>query len=54
VAYDKVGTHLRNAQKQFDEANTRLGKANSSLEQMAKGALPEGLETLVLEERVEE
>jgi DNA recombination protein RmuC len=54
TAYDKVGTHLRNAQKQFDEATNRLSKANVSLEQMAKGALPEGQETLVLEERVEE
>jgi DNA recombination protein RmuC len=39
-AYDKVGTHLRNAQKQFDEATSRLNRAASSLDQMAKGTLP--------------
>jgi DNA recombination protein RmuC len=41
TAYDKVGTHLRNAQQRFDEANGKLNRANASLELMTKGALPE-------------
>ena len=40
-AYEKVGTHLRNAQQRFDEATMRLNRANASLDQMTKGALPE-------------
>jgi DNA recombination protein RmuC len=48
VAYDKVGTHLRNAQKQFEEASGRLNRANASLDQMTKGALPEAEQTLLL------
>ena len=53
-AYDKVGTHLRNAQKQFDEASNRLNKATLNLEQMAKGALPESQQTLLLEEPIKD
>jgi DNA recombination protein RmuC len=41
AAYDKVGTHLRNAQQRFDEANGKLNRANASLDQMTKGVLPE-------------
>lgn len=41
AAYEKVGTHLRNAQQRFDEANNKLNRANASLEQMSKGGLPE-------------
>ncbi|MGH9575244.1 MAG: DNA recombination protein RmuC [Candidatus Acidiferrales bacterium] len=41
VAYDKVGTHFRNAQQRFDEATNKLNRANASLDQMTKGALPE-------------
>jgi len=41
VAYEKVGTHLRNAQQRFDEATNKLNRANASLDQMNKGALPE-------------
>jgi DNA recombination protein RmuC len=41
AAYDKVGTHLRNAQQRFDEATNKLNRANASLDQMTKGALPE-------------
>lgn len=40
-AYEKVGTHLRNAQQRFDEATNKLNRANASLDQMTKGALPE-------------
>lgn len=49
VAYDKVGTHLRNAQQRFDEANSKLNRANASLELMTKGALPEADNTLILQ-----
>jgi DNA recombination protein RmuC len=40
-AYEKVGTHLRNAQQRYDEAMPKLNRANASLEQMAQGALPD-------------
>jgi len=32
---------LRNAQQRFDEATNKLNRANASLDQMNKGALPE-------------
>jgi DNA recombination protein RmuC len=41
AAYEKVGTHLRNAQQRFEEATSKLNRANASLELMTKGALPE-------------
>jgi DNA recombination protein RmuC len=49
VGYDKVGTHLRNAQQRFDEANGKLNRANASLELMTKGGLPEADNTLILQ-----
>lgn len=39
--YDKLGTHLRHAQQSYEDADSRLGRARNSLEQMAQGALPE-------------
>jgi DNA anti-recombination protein RmuC len=39
--YEKLGTHLRNAQKSYNDADRRLERERSSLEQMAHGALPE-------------
>ncbi len=39
--YDKLGTHLRNAQRNYEEADGKLGRARNSLEQMSQGALPE-------------
>src|SRR5277367_4339085 len=39
--YEKLGKHLRNAQQSYEEADSRLGRARNSLEQMAQGALPE-------------
>jgi DNA recombination protein RmuC len=39
--YEKLGTHLRHAQQSYEEADSRLGRARNSLEQMAQGALPE-------------
>jgi DNA recombination protein RmuC len=39
--YDKLGTHLRHAQQSYEDADSRLGRARNSLEQMAQGALPD-------------
>jgi DNA recombination protein RmuC len=39
--YDKLGTHLRNAQRNYEDAENRLDRARGSLEQMSQGALPE-------------
>jgi DNA recombination protein RmuC len=39
--YDKLGTHLRHAQLSYDDAETRLTRAQNSLEQMSQGSLPE-------------
>ncbi len=39
--YEKLGTHLRNAQQSYSEANRKLERARTSLDQMAQGALPE-------------
>lgn len=47
AAYEKVGTHLRNAQQRFEEASSKLNRANASLDQMTKGALPEPEEKLL-------
>src|SRR5277367_1158248 len=38
---DRLGTHLRHAQQSYEDADSRLGRARNSLEQMAQGALPE-------------
>ncbi len=42
--YEKLGTHLRHAQQNYEEADSRLNRARNSLEQMAQGALPEAEE----------
>lgn len=39
--YEKLGTHLRHAQQNYEEADSRLNRARNSLEQMSQGALPE-------------
>ncbi len=39
--YERLGTHLRHAQQSYEEADSRLGRARNSLEQMSQGALPE-------------
>ena len=46
--YEKLGTHLRHAQQNYEEADSRLSRARNSLEQMTQGALPEA-EVKVLE-----
>jgi DNA recombination protein RmuC len=40
--YERLGTHLRHAQQSYEDADSRLGRARNSLEQMSQGALPEG------------
>jgi DNA recombination protein RmuC len=39
--YLKLGTHLRHAQQSYEDADSKLGRAQNSLEQMSQGALPE-------------
>ncbi|MGH9861505.1 MAG: DNA recombination protein RmuC [Candidatus Acidiferrales bacterium] len=39
--FEKLGTHLRNAQKTYDDADSKLTRARALLNQMAQGALPE-------------
>jgi len=39
ATYEKLGTHLRNAQQNYEEASSRLAKARGSLEQMAAGGI---------------
>jgi DNA recombination protein RmuC len=39
--YEKLGSHLRNAQQSYAEADRKLERARLDLEQMAQGALPE-------------
>ena len=38
--YDKMGTHLRNAQQSYADADTKLERARTALDQVAQGALP--------------
>lgn len=40
-SFDKLGTHLRNAQKAHSDADDKLARARAMLGQMAQGALPE-------------
>ena len=39
--YDKLGTHLRNAQKSYEDADGKMTRVRNSLEQMSQGALPD-------------
>ncbi len=39
--YEKLGTHLRNAQQNYADADLKLERARSALEQISQGALPE-------------
>ena len=39
--YEKLGTHLRNAHRSYEDADSKLTRARNSLEQMSQGALPE-------------
>jgi DNA anti-recombination protein RmuC len=46
--YEKLGNHLRYAQQNYDDADSKLGRARNSLEQMSQGILPEVPEPKVL------
>ena len=39
--YEKLGTHLRNAQQSYSDADRKLDRARDALDQMAQGTLPE-------------
>ncbi len=39
--YETLGTHLRNARNKYEEADSKLGRARNTLDQMSQGALPE-------------
>jgi DNA recombination protein RmuC len=39
--FDKLGTHLHNAQQSYEDAESKLTRAQNSLEQMSQGVLPE-------------
>jgi DNA recombination protein RmuC len=39
--FDKLGGHLRNAHKSYEDADSKLARARTMLGQMAQGALPE-------------
>ena len=41
AVYEKLGTHLRNAQQSYSEADRKLDRARDALDQMAQGVLPE-------------
>ena len=40
--YGKLGTHLRNAQQNYEDADSKLNRARNNLEQMSQGALTDG------------
>jgi DNA recombination protein RmuC len=39
--FEKLGTHLRNAQQSYNDADARLDRVRSSLQQTAQGVLPD-------------
>ena len=39
--FDKLGTHLRHAQQSYEDAESKLTRAQNALEQMSQGALPD-------------
>lgn len=39
--HEKLGTHLRHVQQNYEEADSKLNRLRNSLEQMSQGALPE-------------
>lgn len=55
VVYEKLGTHLRNAQQSYNDADRKLERARDTLGQMAQGTLPEpSQETLQVSESSKE
>jgi DNA recombination protein RmuC len=47
--FEKVGTHVRHAQQSYEDAESRLDRARSSLRLMTQAALPETAEPRFLE-----
>jgi DNA recombination protein RmuC len=47
--YRKLGTHLNNAQQSYTEAERRIERARTALDQMAQGALPAEVPAKALE-----
>jgi len=41
--YEKLGTHLRNAQQSYSDADRKLDRARNSLDELAEGAPSEKL-----------
>jgi DNA recombination protein RmuC len=41
--HEKLGTHLRYAQQNYEDADSKLNRLRNSLEQMSQGALPQAL-----------
>lgn len=41
AVYEKLGTHLRNAQQSYSDADRKLDRARDALDQMAQGTLPD-------------
>jgi len=41
VVFDKLGTHLHNSQQSYEDADSKLTRAQNTLEQMAQGTLPD-------------
>lgn len=39
--YERLGNHLRHAQQSYEDADSKLGRARNSIEQMSQGALPD-------------
>jgi len=47
--YERLGTHLRNAQQSYSDADRKLERARDALDQMAQGALPDAAAPKTLE-----
>jgi DNA recombination protein RmuC len=47
AVYEKLGTHLRNAQQSYSDADRKLERARDALDQMAQGSLPEAAPNLL-------
>ena len=39
--FDRLGTHLRHAQQSYEDAESKLTRAQNSLEQMSQGVFPD-------------
>jgi DNA anti-recombination protein RmuC len=39
--YERLGNHLNHTRQNYEDADSKLGRARTALDQMAQGALPE-------------